>query len=68
MLVLTRKLDEALIIDGKIEVVILGVEEGKVRIGISAPPEVKVHRKEILEAVSQENKAALEAARKFLKK
>jgi carbon storage regulator len=47
MLVLTRKLGEKLIIDGCITVQILAITGHKVRIGITAPPEVTVDREEI---------------------
>jgi carbon storage regulator len=68
MLVLSRKPEEALVINGNIEIVVLGIEDGKVRLGIQAPPEVKIYRKEVLEAVEAENKAALDTAKILLKK
>ena len=49
MLVLTRKLGEEIIIDGNIRVTILGIDRGKVRIGVDAPREVPVDRAEIHE-------------------
>ncbi|MCK8059835.1 MULTISPECIES: carbon storage regulator CsrA [unclassified Fusibacter] len=58
MLSLTRKLEESIIINGNIEVKILGVSEGKVRLGISAPKTIEVHRKEVYEQIQEENKAA----------
>jgi len=58
MLVLTRKKDESIIIDGNIEVVVIGIEEGKVKLGIKAPKDVDIHRKEIFEAIQEENKKA----------
>jgi carbon storage regulator len=51
MLVLSRKLGEKIVIDGSIEISIVGLERGKVRIGISAPPEVTVHRKEVYDRI-----------------
>jgi carbon storage regulator len=51
MLVLSRKLGEKIVIDGSIEVTIVGLDRGKVRIGISAPPEVTVHRKEVFDRI-----------------
>lgn len=60
MLVLTRKKGESLIIDNSIEVVILEVNGDQVKIGINAPKEVPILRKEIYQAVKDENKAALE--------
>jgi len=47
MLVLGRKQNERLIIDGKIVVTIVRVSNGSVRLGIDAPPEVSVQREEI---------------------
>lgn len=60
MLVLTRKKSESIIIDNEIEVVILEVNGDQVKIGINAPKEIPVLRKEIYQAVKEENKAALE--------
>ncbi len=67
MLVLARKKEESLIIDGKIEIVVLEVEDGKVKLGINAPKDVKIYRKEILEAVREENQSAALAAKALLK-
>jgi carbon storage regulator len=47
MLVLTRHVGEEIVIDGVIRVMVTGVQGGKVRLGISAPPEIAVDRKEI---------------------
>jgi carbon storage regulator len=49
MLVLTRKVGESIVIDGGITVTIVSVERGKVRIGITAPPEVRVDREEVFQ-------------------
>jgi len=60
MLILTRKKDESIIIGGNIEVKILGIEDGKVSIGIKAPKEVDIFRKEVYESIEEENmKAAI---------
>ncbi len=61
MLVLTRKNDESIIIDGRIEVKILGIEDGKVKLGISAPKEVVIHRKEVYLDIQSVNKEASES-------
>lgn len=50
MLVLTRKSEESIIIGDDIEVMVLGVSGDKVRIGITAPREVEVFRKEVKDA------------------
>jgi carbon storage regulator len=48
MLVLSRKVNEKIVIDGGIVVTVVKVEGGQVRIGIEAPDHVKVYREEIL--------------------
>ena len=47
MLVLTRKLEESLIIDGNIAITVLSTEGGRVRLGITAPRHVGVRRAEL---------------------
>ena len=47
MLVLTRKVNEAVVIAGKIRVVVAGIQSTKVRLGVEAPPVVTVDREEI---------------------
>jgi carbon storage regulator len=49
MLVLTRKIDQGIVIAGNIYVRVLGVERDRVKIGISAPIEIPVLREELLE-------------------
>ena len=51
MLVLTRKKDESIIIDERITVTVIEVRGDRVRLGITAPPEVSVHRTEVYEAI-----------------
>ena len=58
MLVLTRKKEECLIIGNNIEITILGISKESVKIGISAPREVSVYRKEIYDSICMENEAA----------
>jgi carbon storage regulator len=62
MLVITRKRDEAIVIGDGIEIRILRVGKDGVRIGITAPPEVAVHRQEIYEQVCAANKSAASTA------
>ncbi|PRR70302.1 carbon storage regulator CsrA [Neomoorella humiferrea] len=62
MLVLTRRVNETIIIDGKIKVTVVAIEDDKIRIGIDAPPEVGIVREELLNAVRDENKAAARTA------
>lgn len=58
MLILTRKKDESIIINGNIEVKIVECEDGKVRIGIEAPKSIEILRKELYDAIEEENKSA----------
>lgn len=51
MLVLTRKLDERIIIAGNIEITVVSIDRGKVRLGITAPREIPVFRSELLDKV-----------------
>lgn len=61
MLVLTRKRDQAIIIGDKIEITVLEIKGDQIRIGISAPKDVPVFRKEVYTEIEQENKAALKS-------
>lgn len=58
MLVLTRKLHQSIVIGDGIEVVVLEVRGEQVRLGIKAPKDVAVHRKEIYEQIQQENQSS----------
>ena len=58
MLVFTRKFGESLVIGNEIEVSILSVGSGSVKVGITAPRHISVHRKEVYEAIRRENLAA----------
>lgn len=49
MLVLSRKLNEKIVIDGHIEITVVKIDRNTVRLGITAPEDVKVYRSEILE-------------------
>lgn len=53
MLVLSRKKNESIVIDDKITIVIVDIRGDKVRLGIDAPKEVSVHRREIFEAIKE---------------
>jgi carbon storage regulator len=61
MLVFTRKKDESLIIGNEIEVTILSIGSGSVKVGISAPRHISVHRHEVYEAIKRENLAAAQS-------
>jgi carbon storage regulator len=58
MLVLTRKTGQSIVIDGGIEITVLEVRGGQIRLGIAAPVEIKVNRKELLEQREAAAKAA----------
>ena len=60
MLALSRKKNEALVIDNKIEVTILDIKGDQVKVGISAPKEVPIYRKEVYLQIQEANKQALE--------
>ena len=57
MLILSRKLNESIVIDGKIVVKVLRIDKDTVKLGIQAPSELPVHREEIFDAI-QKNKLA----------
>ncbi len=61
MLALSRKKNEALIINNNIEVTILEVKGDQVKIGITAPKEIPVYRKEVYLQIQEANKAAVDA-------
>ena len=48
MLILRRRIGERIVIDGRIEVTVLHIRGGKVRLGFSAPPSVRLVREELL--------------------
>ncbi|MBE5910616.1 carbon storage regulator CsrA [Pseudobutyrivibrio sp.] len=62
MLALTRKTGDAIMINNNIEITVLEVRGDQVKIGISAPKEVSIYRKEVYLEIQKENEAAQEAA------
>lgn len=58
MLVLTRKTKQSIKIGDDIEVTIVAIQGDQVKIGISAPQSIEVHRKEVYEAIQLENSEA----------
>jgi carbon storage regulator len=58
MLVLSRQRDETIMIGDDIEITVVDIRGDKVRLGITAPPSVPVHRKEVYEAIKRENREA----------
>lgn len=61
MLALSRKKNEALIINNNIEITILEVKGDQVKIGIAAPKEVPVYRKEVYLQIQEANKESVNA-------
>jgi carbon storage regulator len=59
MLILSRKIGESIVIDGRIHVKVMRVEGEVVKLGIEAPAEVPVHRQEVYEEIQRSNQAAL---------
>ena len=60
MLALSRKKGEAIVINNNIEITILEIKGEQVKIGISAPKEVPVYRKEVYVQIEEANKVAME--------
>jgi carbon storage regulator len=58
MLVLSRKKDESIVINNDITIVVVEIRGDKVRLGVEAPKEVPVHRREVYEAISRGEPAA----------
>ena len=62
MLVLTRKKDQSIIIGDNIEIAVIDIQGDQVRIGINAPKNVTIHRKEVYLMITEENKKASQVA------
>lgn len=58
MLVLSRQRDETIMIGDDIEITVVDIRGDKVRLGITAPSTIPVHRKEVYEAIQRENREA----------
>ena len=56
MLVLSRKKNESVVINDNITIVVVEIRGDKVRLGIEAPKDVAVHRKEIYDAIQKSNR------------
>ncbi len=59
MLILSRKANESIVIDGRITVKVVRIDGDTVKLGISAPADVPVHRSEVYEEMQQTNREAL---------
>ena len=58
MLVLTRKVGESIVIGDNIEITVIETKGEQIKLGIKAPKEVDIHRKELLEAIQHANQQA----------
>lgn len=59
MLILSRKKEQAIIIDGEIKITILDIDQNRVQLGIKAPRSISIYREEVLREIQQENRLAL---------
>ena len=55
MLILTRRVGEALMVGNDTKIVVLGVKGSQIRLGINAPKDVKVHREEIYDKINEDS-------------
>lgn len=67
MLILNRKAGESIILNEEIEVTILEITDGKIKLGIEAPKNVTILRKEVYEAVRAENEASVNISADIMK-
>jgi carbon storage regulator len=65
MLILSRKINEKIMIGDDISVSIIDIRGDQVRLGVDAPKNVKVYRREVFDAIKAENKAAAQSAPVF---
>ncbi|MEE1079157.1 MAG: carbon storage regulator CsrA [Agathobacter sp.] len=61
MLALTRKKGESLVINNNIEITVLEIRGDQIKIGVSAPKDVPIYRKEVYLQIQEENKASISA-------
>lgn len=61
MLILTRKVGESIMIGDSVEVKVLGLRAGQIKIGIEAPKDLKVHREEIYDRIQAEKEDGQQA-------
>lgn len=64
MLILSRKLNESIVIDGRITVKIVRLDGDVVKVGIQAPADVPVHRQEVYDEIQRSNKQALNTGKR----
>ncbi len=66
MLVLSRQRDESIMIGDNVQITVVDIRGDKVRLGIVAPNEIPVHRKEVFDAIQRENRKAAGVSEKDL--
>lgn len=66
MLILSRKLNESIVVDGRITIKVLKVDGEVVKLGISAPLEVPVHRLEVYQEIQKNNEEALTRGQRII--
>ena len=64
MLVLSRKKNESIVIDDDITIVVVDIRGDKVRLGIEAPKEVPVHRREVYDAIKRNENSVKDSTQK----
>ena len=62
MLVLSRQRDETIVINDNIQITIVDIRGDKVRIGISAPPDIPVHRKEVYDSMQKTHNSSAKSS------
>jgi carbon storage regulator len=65
MLILSRKKDESIMIGDNIEVSVVDIKGDQIKLGIKAPRDIKVYRREVFTAIQKENQAAAKAGTKL---
>ena len=63
MLILTRKLNESITIGNNIKITVIQIGESHIKLGITAPKNIGVHRLEVYERIKEENERAVELGR-----
>jgi carbon storage regulator len=68
MLILARRIGESIMIGDQVEISVVDIKGDQVKLGIKAPAQVKVYRREVYAAIQEENRAAASAAPQSLPK
>ncbi|MBI3585718.1 MAG: carbon storage regulator CsrA [Ignavibacteriales bacterium] len=68
MLILSRKIDEVIIIGDAVRIKVLAVHDGQVKLGIDAPKDVKIFRAEVYEQIQRQNAQAMKTSKSAAQK